>query len=236
MHQGNDFQITTEFWNWLNELSAEFTEDNRFIVFPGWEWSGNTGLGGDRNVYCTCRKAGRFIALRTHWSMTLSDIDSDATSAADLFTALKDEDCTVFAHIGGRYADIKVAHDQRLEKGVEVHSAWGTFEWLIHDAFEQGYRVGILSNSDGHKGRPGASHPGSTKFGAYGGLTCVLAPSHSAAPASCRACANGTTTAPREIASFSTPAFTSIATPNLFDDDPRLGDVRLANGAQRHDG
>ena len=61
-------------------------------------------------------------------------------------------------------------------KAVEVHSAWGTFEWLIHDAFEQGYRVGILSNSDGHKGRPGASHPGSTKFGAYGGLTCVLAP------------------------------------------------------------
>ena len=32
VHQGNDFQITTEFWNWLNELSAEFTEDNRFIV------------------------------------------------------------------------------------------------------------------------------------------------------------------------------------------------------------
>jgi len=35
---------------WLNQLSAEFTEDDRFIVFPGWEWSGNTGLGGDRNV------------------------------------------------------------------------------------------------------------------------------------------------------------------------------------------
>ena len=57
-----------------------------------------------------------------------------------------------------------------------MHSAWGTFEWLIEDAFEQGYRVGIVSNSDGHKGRPGASHPGATKFGAYGGLTCMLAP------------------------------------------------------------
>jgi hypothetical protein len=41
---------------------------------------------------------------------------------------------------------------------------------------EQGYRVGILANSDGHKGRHGASHPGASLFGAYGGLSCLLAP------------------------------------------------------------
>ena len=87
----------------------------------------------------------------------LSDIDSDATSANDLFEALAEEDCIVFAHVGGRYADIKAAHEDRLERAVEVHSAWGTFEWLFSDAFEQGYRVGIIANSDGHKGRPGAS-------------------------------------------------------------------------------
>jgi hypothetical protein len=56
-----------------------------------------------------------------------------------------------------------------------VHSDWGTFEWLLHDALEQGYRVGILANSDGHKGRHGASHPGASLFGAYGGLSCLLA-------------------------------------------------------------
>ena len=83
----------------------------------------------------------------------------------------------MFAHIGGRYADIKMAHDARLERSVEVHSDWGTFEWLLHDALEQGYRVGILANSDGHKGRHGASHPGASLFGAYGGLSCLLAPS-----------------------------------------------------------
>ena len=82
----------------------------------------------------------------------------------------------MFAHIGGRYADIKMAHDARLERSVEVHSDWGTFEWLLHDALEQGYRVGILANSDGHKGRHGASHPGASLFGAYGGLSCLLAP------------------------------------------------------------
>ena len=180
VHQGNDFQITTEFWNHLNVLSAEFNEDHQFVTFPGWEWSGNTGLGGDRNVLHM--HEGRPIHRSSHALVEdHSDIDSDANSANDLFEVLKDEDCVVFAHIGGRYADIRIAHDQRLEKAVEVHSAWGTFEWLVNDAFAQGYRVGIVSNSDGHKGRPGASHPGATKFGAYGGLTGILAPEFSRA-------------------------------------------------------
>jgi hypothetical protein len=173
-HQGNDFQITTPFWNKLNGLSAAYNRDHRFIAFPGYEWSGNTGLGGDRNVLFM--KEGRQIHRSSHALVDdLSDVGSDANTAEQLFHALKDEDCLVFAHIGGRYADIKMAHDIRLERSIEVHSDWGTFEWLLHDALDQGYRVGVLANSDGHKGRPGASYPGASLFGAYGGLSCVLA-------------------------------------------------------------
>ena len=174
-HQGNDFQITTPFFRHLNELTARYNEDQRFIIFPGYEWSGNTGLGGDRNVMFM--HEGRQIHRSSHALIDdLSDLATDANSAGDLFDALKHEDCVVFAHIGGRYADIKMAHDIRLERAVEVHSDWGTFEWLAQDALEQGYRVGILANSDGHKGRHGASHPGASLFGAYGGLSCILAP------------------------------------------------------------
>lgn len=173
-HQGNDFQITTPFWNHLNELTAEYNETGRFVIFPGYEWSGNTGLGGDRNVMY--RHEGRPIH-RSHHALVedLSDVDTDANSATDLFKALEEEDCVVFAHIGGRYADIIAAHDGLIERSVEVHSDWGTFEWLLEDAFRQGYRVGVLANSDGHKGRHGASHPGASLFGAYGGLSCLLA-------------------------------------------------------------
>ena len=64
----------------------------------------------------------------------------------------------------------------RLERAVEVHSTWGTFEWLLHDAFDQGYRVGVVCHSDDHKGRPGATRPGASTFGAIGGLTCYLMP------------------------------------------------------------
>lgn len=172
-HQGNDFQITLPFWEELNRLTAEFNEDGRFIIFPGYEWSGNTGLGGDRNVLFA--QEGRTIR-RSHHALVedLSDVGTDAHTADALFDALRNEDCVVFAHIGGRYADIKMSHDVRIERSVEVHSDWGTFEWLLHDAFDQGYRVGILANSDGHKGRHGASHPGASLFGAYGGLSCIL--------------------------------------------------------------
>ena len=173
-HQGNDFQITSELWDELNRLSGSFNQDGNFIVFPGYEWSGNTGLGGDRNVMY--RHEGGPIYRSSHALVDdLSDAASDANSAQDLFTALQDEDCIVVAHVGGRYSDIEKAHDIRLERSVEVHSAWGTFEWLFEDAIDQGFRVGIVANSDGHKGRPGASHPGASRFGAYGGLTCMLA-------------------------------------------------------------
>jgi hypothetical protein len=174
-HQGNDFQITNDFWAELNSLTAEFNEDDKFITFPGYEWSGNTGLGGDRNVLYM--NEGRAIHRSSHALVDdLSDQDTDAHSAADLFNALKGEDAVAFAHIGGRYADISFAHDINAERSVEIHSAWGTFDWVFEDAMKLGFRVGIVSNSDGHKGRPGASHPGATKFGAYGGLTCMLAP------------------------------------------------------------
>lgn len=173
-HQGNDFQITTEFWQHLNTLTAKYNEDGRFIIFPGYEWSGNTGLGGDRNVMYL--QEGRPIHRSSHALVDdLSDIDLDCNSAERLFDALKDEEAVVFAHIGGRYADITLAHDARIERSIEIHSDWGTFEWLLADAFKLGYRVGILANSDGHKGRHGASHPGASLFGAYGGLSCLIA-------------------------------------------------------------
>jgi hypothetical protein len=173
-HQANDFQVNNTFWAYINELTAEFHEDNRFVTFPGYEWSGNTAVGGDRNVFF--REEGRQIRRSSHALLPdRSDIHTDAPNAGKLFEVLADEDVVIFAHVGGRYADIGFAHDGRLERSMELHSAWGSFEWLIEDCFDLGHRVGVVCNSDGHKGRPGASYPGASQFGAYGGLTCYLA-------------------------------------------------------------
>src|SRR5580765_4574771 len=119
---------------------------------------------------------GRPIRRSSH-ILVEGQTSTDAIYTADkLFEALRGEDSVVIAHVGGRYADIKYAHDGRLERAVEVHSSWGTFEWLLHDAFDQGYRVGVVCHSDDHKGRPGATRPGASTFGAIGGLSCYVMP------------------------------------------------------------
>ncbi len=174
-HQGNDFQITEAFWDELNRLTREFHEPGRFVTMPGYEWSGNTGVGGDRNVFF--RQEGRVIHRSSHaLVMDGRDGNTAAHTATDLFSALGDQEAVTFAHVGGRYADISVGHDGRIERSVEIHSTWGTFEWLLHDAFRLKYRVGVVCNSDDHKGRPGLASPGASLFGAIGGLTCLKLP------------------------------------------------------------
>ena len=175
-HQGNDFQITDAFWQELNRLTAEFDVPGRFVCVPGYEWSGNTGMGGDRNIFY--RREGRPIFRSSRILVDGQDPRQRRLlhRAGPVRRAARARMRSSIAHVGGRYADIKMAHDGRLERAVEVHSTWGTFEWLLHDAFDQGYRVGVVCHSDDHKGRPGATRPGASTFGAIGGLTCYLMP------------------------------------------------------------
>ena len=174
-HQGNDFQISDAFWDQLNSLSAEFNEEGKFLCLPGYEWSGNTGLGGDHNIWY--RNEGRPI-YRSSRAIVQDKTrpETDCHDVKELFEALKGEDVLVVPHVGGRFADVTYAHDATVEPSIEVHSSWGTFDWIVQDSLKLGYRIGIVASSDGHKGRPGSSYPGDAKFGSYGGLTCHLLP------------------------------------------------------------
>ena len=175
-HQGNDFQVTDAFWDKINQVTRQFYDPGSFVTFPGYEWSGNTPLGGDRNVFFAS-EGGQITRSSVDLLPGQTSKYEDSPTAAVLFEKLAkqtDPRPFAFAHVGGRYADISV-HDPEIELGIEVHSAWGTFEWLIDEALQRGYRIGICANSDGHKGRPGAAYPGASTFGSLGGLTCVLA-------------------------------------------------------------
>jgi hypothetical protein len=174
-HQANDFQVTEEEWQRLRGWIDRFHEDGRCVIFVGYEWSGMTPGGGDRNVMFRGDVAS--LHRSSHAEVDdMSDAATDCFPVTDLFGRLRGRrDVMLVPHIGGRYADIVGFHDPALEPLVEIYSDWGRFEWLLHDAIRSGYKVGVVSNSDGHKGRPGASHPGASQFGAYGGLTCVVA-------------------------------------------------------------
>ncbi len=175
-HQGNDFQITEEFWAELNAVSAELDLPGALCL--------HSGLRVERQ-YCPRRRPQRAVPEGRRKNPPqqpclvgdLADADQDAFTVDALFDKLRGREALVMAHVGGRYADITGrGHDRLLQRQIEIHSDWGTFEWLAEDAFRSGCRVGIVANSDGHKGRHGASHPGASLFGAFGGLTCLMAP------------------------------------------------------------
>lgn len=175
-HQGCDFQITDNFWQSVKNVSDahNFKKAGEFVTFPGFEWSGNTALGGDRSVFFSSTSCN---ITRSSCDL-LPDKNSahpDSPSVEDLFNNLKHQSvgaCTI-ANADGRYANMQ-RHDSHLEVGIEIHSSLGTFEWLLEDAFKNSCRVGICANSDEHKGRPGLSYPGASKYESSGGLTCVL--------------------------------------------------------------
>ncbi|NKX42367.1 DUF3604 domain-containing protein [Rhodobacteraceae bacterium R_SAG2] len=223
-HQGNDFQISDAFWAEINALTAEFNEEGCFLALPGYEWSGNTGLGGDHNVWY--RHEGRPIYRSSRAIVQdQSHPETDCHDVTELFAALAQEDALVVPHVGGRFADVTYAHEAALEPSVEVHSSWGTFDWILHDALKSGYRVGVVAASDGHKGRPGASYPGDAKFGAYGGLTCHLMPelTRDALFSAFRSRHHYATTGARVLLSV---AMAYPADSRLFARNPALGDTQ----------
>ena len=174
-HQGNDFQVTDSFWQKINDVSGQMYQPGRLVTYPGYEWSGNTPLGGDRNIYFVT-EGGRISRSSTDLLPGKQTGFELSPTATDLFADLRRSPVQAFgfAHVGGRYVDMAM-HDPAIECAVEIHSAWGTFEWLLDDALSRGYRVGVVANSDDHKCRPGASYPGAGEFGSLGGLTAVLA-------------------------------------------------------------
>lgn len=170
--QGNDFQISNEFWKEINKVTKKINKQNNFIAFPGYEWSGNTNRGGDRNVIYL--NEGEKIFRSSHALLDdFSDIDHDATIASDLYPKLNPKNTIVIPHVGGRYGDLSI-FNKDLEPVVEIHSAWGTFEWFYFDALKRGYQVGVVANSDDHTGRLGASYPAYAHFNSYGGLTGII--------------------------------------------------------------
>ena len=103
------------------------------MTIPGYEWSGNTGLGGDHNVWY--RTEGRPIYRSSRALVADRTLpETDVHSTLELIAKLQNEDAIVVAHVGGRYADIKYAHDARLEPSVECirHGVLLNGSWLTH--------------------------------------------------------------------------------------------------------
>ena len=188
-YTANDFQITKAQWEATTQLIQQLNKPGEFVIFPGTEWCGNSAAGGDHNVVFLADPSTQppefpidrhgNVARSFEWS---EDGPKDlvpgawpldevyATYAADAETHL------MIPHVGGRRCNI-AWHHPRLERLVEIGSAWGQFEWLLRDAVRRGWKFGVCANSDEHRGRCGGGVPGTAVFGTRGGLTGIIAPS-----------------------------------------------------------
>jgi hypothetical protein len=202
-YTANDFQIKAAAWERVVDLCRAAEEEGRFVVFPGVEWCGNAGVGGDHNVVFLGDDTHLARSLEWHDSMTAAAPTPEHWPITELYAAYEErpEDYLIIPHLGGRRAVLDWHHPE-LERLLEVHSTWGTGAWFLREALARGLRIGASAASDEHRGRPGAGAPGANIFGARGGLTGVLAPelSHAAVGATLRARRTWATTGTRAVA------------------------------------
>ena len=175
-HQGNDFQIRDAFWARMRREVEAIHADGEFVCFHGYEWSGNTEVGGDRNVIFRGVPDASDLVRSGRWLIEDRrplDPERDAGNLDDLYARLRGrDDVMLLPHVGGRRAELRWIEPD-LEPVVEVHSAHGTSEWFLRQALATGARVGFVAGSDDHMGRPGATLANSTEMPVQGGLACI---------------------------------------------------------------
>lgn len=173
-HQPNDFLLTEEGWQEAKAAVKEFHNPGEFIPILGYEWSGITPKGGDRNVHFL--EDDGPLHRTSHWQVAdKTDIDMDRYDLNELYKTLeKRDDVLIVPHVGGRRCDITKYFHEGLEKVVEICSTHGRFQWLLEEALDNNYTVGVVGGSDDHTGRPGLSYPTNEHFGTRGGLAGVF--------------------------------------------------------------
>jgi hypothetical protein len=175
-YTANDFQITDDVWADVVAACADANEDGRLVCYPGVEWCGTAGVGGDHNVVFLGQDTTLARSLEWHQGMASAAPVPQTWPITQLYAAYeKDPDSyLLIPHVGGRRAILDWHHPQ-LERLIEVHSSWGASPWFFEDALARGLRLGASAASDEHRGRPGGGAPGANIFGGHGGLTGVLA-------------------------------------------------------------
>lgn len=175
-YTANDFQITDGAWAEVVAACRAAARDGAFVCFPGVEWCGTAGVGGDHNVVFLGEDTTIARSLEWRQGMTASAPTPQTWPITELYAAYEKEpeSYLLIPHVGGRRAILDWHHPE-LERLIEVHSTWGSSPWFLEDALARGLKVGASAASDEHRGRPGGGAPGANIFGGFGGLTGVLA-------------------------------------------------------------
>jgi len=160
-HAANDFQVTQDYWEDVQDGTKKYHEDGEFVTLLCNEWSTSTVNGGDHNVYF--KNDDEPLLRSCGWQSEEGFNKHEGTyKVEDMYEAYSGrDDVMIIPHQGGRPARLRDEDevDYDLTPFVEINSFWGVFESFGHEALERGYECGFIAGSDDHTGRLGASRP-----------------------------------------------------------------------------
>lgn len=158
-----DHSFLTEDWMWeeIKKTTNRFYQPGRFVTFLAYEWSGQTDVGGDHNVFTTdsdmpiirCYSYFNYENLRMYHGP-----NKGANHVEDLFRMLagrqRNENLMVIPHYGGRHAN-PAFHNPDLQRAIEIFSDHRRSEDWATKFLRNGYRIGIIASTDNHAGNAG---------------------------------------------------------------------------------
>ncbi len=154
------FELLDEIWRYCKEVTNRYNQPGRFVTFHGFEWSGQTPIGGDHNVYFLDDDPPVFRSLTgSHPQNLCSYQGSDQVKTvselfARLVPLLKNKNVFCIPHWGGRRGNPKW-HDPRVQRLIEIFSDHQRSESWASTFLNAGYRLGIMASTDNHYGHPG---------------------------------------------------------------------------------
>lgn len=159
----SDHSFLVEDWMWedIKKTTNRFYQPGRFVTFLAYEWSGQSDVGGDHNVYTTdasmpiirCYSYFNYQNLRMYHGP-----NKGANHVEDLFRMLagwqRNENVMVIPHYGGRHAN-PAFHNPDLQRSIEIFSDHRRSEDWATKFLQNGYRIGIMASTDNHAGNAG---------------------------------------------------------------------------------
>lgn len=155
------FEIVDWMWEHSKRVTNARNEPGRFVTFQGYEWSGNTAVGGDHNVYFVEDDPPLFRSDNYYHPRNLQMDHGPEPKVphvegvfAELRKRLREKNVFCIPHYGGRRGN-PAFHDPKVQRMIEIMSEHRRSEDWAGTFLARGHRLGIIASGDDHFGNPG---------------------------------------------------------------------------------
>lgn len=155
------FEIVDEMWEHSKHVTNAAYQPGSFVTLQAFEWSGNTDVGGDHNVYFLeddppLYRCGNYYDRRN--LQMYHGPQPDLLHVNELFERLaqrlRDRDVLCIPHWGGRRGNPEF-HHPGVQRAIEIFSEHRRSEDWVGTFLARGHRLAIMASSDNHYGAPG---------------------------------------------------------------------------------